>query len=205
VFEFQPEPIERARLLHAEGRPPAYDILVSFDSLPENGLPSSQLGTYARRVSYGRPTIELGFPHGLAIDKRSLTFDDYFESEFFAHSVVHEFGHALGLAHTHQHPRRRLELASPAEIVERARRKLDVDVSEDEIRREIYEPWPGSYQFSDWGEPPDATTKSAMLNPWIRSFLASDEGETPAAFFAEPQPYDIALIRKLYPQALQRA
>lgn len=64
------------------------DFRVSFD--PSGGH-WSYIGTVCRRVGQGRPTMNL------AIDKHSDAGD-------VRRVVLHEFGHALGLMHEHQHP-----------------------------------------------------------------------------------------------------
>jgi hypothetical protein len=99
-----------------------YDVLVSLDPLPRDlydpltgehreriFLPQSQLGSFARRLDYGVPTIYLG-PFAKT---ESLT--KHYESKGIAYYVLHEFGHVLGLGHAHQSPRRRQRWKADAE------------------------------------------------------------------------------------------
>lgn len=65
------------------------DIRISFDA---NGLVSySYIGTNARYAPQFRPTMV-------------LTLNDSSSIEDMSRIILHEFGHALGLLHEHQHP-----------------------------------------------------------------------------------------------------
>ncbi len=55
----------------------------------------SYVGIEAKRIDVDKPTMEIGFLGGL--------------NEFNAGTVIHEFGHALGLHHEHQHPSHTLD------------------------------------------------------------------------------------------------
>lgn len=70
------------------------DIRISANNTLRGG--SSFVGTDAKRVAPSEPTMEIGFLGGL--------------NEYNAGTVLHEFGHALGLRHEHHHPRRTLDL-----------------------------------------------------------------------------------------------
>ena len=59
----------------------------------------SAIGTYAKRVPKDEPTMHLE-PHG--------------DRPTFFRTILHEFGHALGLAHEHQHPDRKIKFDEKA-------------------------------------------------------------------------------------------
>ena len=95
-----------------------YDILVSLNPLDgttkdEQGkpvqIPMSELGSYARRVDRGHATFFAGMPKGLRAENgkkgKEMLPTEYPTSKAFQQFVVHEFGHALGLVHLHQHPK----------------------------------------------------------------------------------------------------
>jgi hypothetical protein len=65
------------------------DIRISFD---EGGGSWSMIGTDARDVAAGQPTMNLGWA-------TETTPENDFTSV-----VLHEFGHAIGLLHEHNHP-----------------------------------------------------------------------------------------------------
>lgn len=74
------------------------DIRILLSHL-KNGAGSSVIGTDARGVLSHLPTMVLGI--------------DY-QSPFFTASALHEFGHALGVEHEHQHPDAPLDWNLPA-------------------------------------------------------------------------------------------
>lgn len=69
------------------------DIRIGFD--PADGS-WSMIGTQARQIAAGKPTMNLGWATEDAPDDE------------FASVVLHEFGHAIGLLHEHNHPRLKL-------------------------------------------------------------------------------------------------
>ncbi|RQO57734.1 hypothetical protein DBR46_09885 [Pseudomonas sp. KBW05] len=72
---------------------PDADIRIAADNNSYGS--SSTVGVNAKKVPAPKPTMFIGFANGLGA-KTSQT-------------VAHEFGHALGLKHEHQHPYRTLE------------------------------------------------------------------------------------------------
>jgi hypothetical protein len=74
------------------------DIRILLSHL-KNGAGSSELGTDALKTPKHSPTMVVGI--------------DY-ESPLFATIVMHEFGHALGVEHEHQHPDATLDWNTPA-------------------------------------------------------------------------------------------
>ncbi|WP_438868454.1 M12 family metallopeptidase [Pseudomonas sp. L1(2025)] len=70
------------------------DIRISANNTIRGG--SSLVGIDAKTAPPDEPTMEIGFLGGL--------------NEYNAGTVLHEFGHALGLRHEHHHPRRTLDL-----------------------------------------------------------------------------------------------
>ena len=71
------------------------DIRIKADNDLLGG--NSYYGTQGKQMAgAGEPTMTIGFKGGL--------------NEFSAFTVLHEFGHALGLAHEHQHPENTLDL-----------------------------------------------------------------------------------------------
>jgi hypothetical protein len=64
------------------------DIRVDFSTLYNDGG-GSKLGTDSITGSPHAPSMQLG---------------TNFSSDYFQFTVIHEFGHALGLSHEHQHP-----------------------------------------------------------------------------------------------------
>lgn len=195
-----------------------YDILVNLERLPlasdaiveqlDNAVsfPRSDLGSYARRRSFGQPTMFLGRPDGL-LDPSGKLYDDesYFDEqgEAFTHIVLHEFGHALGLPHLHQHP----ELDNPfveVATVQRAMAEgMGVAVDEDFVRDELMRRWVGNAAFSDWPalESVDALAEgSVMMGLPVQHVLKGRSTNAPRVLYRSSLGgIDRAWIQRLYP------
>jgi hypothetical protein len=186
-------PVETAKGRHPQRRSDAkgevwrvYDVLVSLE--PLNGLtrrdtlggkeeliflPQSELGTYARRIDFGTPTMFLG-----PMPSYQGTLAGYYENPMAQMMVVHEFGHALGLAHEHQNPlaRKALGLALDKYDLDKALRILvnkfgvpaevlpaGAEETRDFLEAHLGTEWPGNPRFSDWREyGPNAKLDSIM-------------------------------------------
>ena len=74
------------------------DIRISFDRIGYYSL----VGTDSRNPQIGNPAD----PDGGRPNQRSMNFEGFTDGrpDDFAGVVLHEFGHALGLQHEHQHP-----------------------------------------------------------------------------------------------------
>ncbi len=81
----------------------AADIRVAFQS---GGGSWSYIGTDSKTIRAGQPTMNLGWA---TMDASDEVFDSV---------VIHEFGHALGLLHEHNHPDARIEWDKSAVIAD---------------------------------------------------------------------------------------
>ncbi|MDU1905757.1 MAG: FG-GAP-like repeat-containing protein, partial [Dysgonomonas sp.] len=61
----------------------------------------SHVGTYCRNIAQNQPSMNFGW------------FDEYTSDTEFSRTVIHEFGHALGLKHEHQHPTNSIQWNKP--------------------------------------------------------------------------------------------
>jgi len=196
--DWWPAPIGPGWSLSRPGGSPghAYDVLVSLtpldpvqepptdEQLPGaiHRLPRAQLGTYARRVPLGTPTVYLGRPQYMKDGPAATSVSQYFNSDQFGHCIVHEFGHVLGLPHEHQNPRAQTNWKAapaiatifsaatgltPERFVDEAPDQFTPDGEPipketllEFIRTQILEPWPTTMvpgqgpKFSDWRDPP---------------------------------------------------
>lgn len=205
-----------------------YDVLVSLEPLPlvredtigEKGvetifLPQSEIGTYARRVDFGTPTMFLGPMPG-----HSGELAAYYEQPLAQMMVMHEFGHALGLAHEHQNPKARkaLGLTLDAYDLSRAREILvhrfgvrsedlppGAAATEEFLTAHLGLEWPGNLQFSDWrhyekGDPIQSIMSVAYHECALKTPTHPCKVSEPClkTLLQEPTDADFAAIVEMY-------
>lgn len=188
----QEHPRRRSEIVGRDWR--EYDLLVSLTPLPltledtitdeeplqDVFLPFSQIGTYARRSDYGVPTLFVG-PM-----KNSPRLADYYQEPLAQTMVLHEFGHALGLAHEHQNPLMRASLGLSADDYDLHKawelliHRLGVpeaklpkpDIGDQDhltttfLNSHLGQTWPGNLRFSDWRGDSEVLFESVMTVPY---------------------------------------
>lgn len=198
----------RSPFLTNDARRSQYDVLVSFADLPltrrrsrvvrqpatkaslaapSSGVehvtaPTSELGAYARRFDFGLPTVYLG---RFGTGGQAWLLHEYYKCPLVQHIVVHEFGHVLGLAHEHQNPKFPSRLYRSNGAIRDTFAKLfqlsPEQVTDDDVREQLIDEWPGAPEFSDWDDPrsshrtPD-DPQSVMAYPFHRLFLRPEPG-----------------------------
>jgi hypothetical protein len=206
-------------------------------------LPTAQLGRYALRCDYGVPTVYLGRPERTAVvtqeqrdgvgaladragellPPKDQKLVDYFgpsgkdsTSKEFEATVVHEFGHILGIPHLHQSPLTRLRWRSIEELRTLIALATGVDADESFIRGQLLLPFPstqssrGQVLFSDWtpvevdryGDPNLA--ESAMTHPLLPLMLVPAAASAPAVAIKRavaPGAIDLEFLRGMYEAA----
>lgn len=228
-----PEPQRRSDISGTTWR--SYDVLVSLEQLPVTiddpitidpppqtvFLPFAQLGTYARRVDFGTPTMFVGPIHEVA------SLAEHYATDPVARTmVVHEFGHALGLAHEHQSPKFRaaLQLTADSYDIKKIDRLLkeNLGIPEETLRdaeeggffqSHLQQVWPGNERFSDWRQYVKGS-QSVMSVPYhdcsLKPAVAKKLGlhQCPrngpcthyeASLFDKPTASDLAFLRAMYP------
>ncbi len=163
-----------------------YDILVSLEPLTGKvkrgdgvadprkvvNFPVSQLGSYATRVDQGEPTIYLGWPKGLLDeDGKPLVRGSYIHSEAFRHFVLHEFGHALGLPHLHQHPDLPDPFVDTKKAIQLIKRHLGIDVDAEYVEEDLKDRWRGARKWSEWPKLPDGSPQERLEKLWTSSIM----------------------------------
>jgi serralysin len=132
----------------------------------------SSLGTSCKKVARGKPTMNLGWS------------DDSMEA-----TVLHEFGHALGLVHEHMNPATRIDWNKPN--VQAALAGPPHFWTAEQIERNVFARYEKSETNFTKFDP-----LSIMLYPmpahWTRSGFASVPNQQLSAT-------DVAHIRRLYP------
>jgi hypothetical protein len=145
---------------------PRAEIRIAFDS---NDGAWSYIGTDARDIPVGQPTMNLGFLDG--------------------GTAAHEFGHAIGLGHEHQNPQGGIQwneevvirdLGGPPNswTPEEARHNVIEKYRADQIRGTRFDP--GSimlYFFPDsWVKSGKGTKENDVLSATDKAFIGSAQG-----------------------------
>jgi len=198
-----------------------YDILVSLEPLTGKvkrgdgvadprtvvSFPVSQLGAYAARVDQGEPTIYLGWPKGLLDeDGKPLRKEAYIHSEAFRHFVLHEFGHALGLPHLHQHPDLPDPFVDTKKAIRLIKRHLGIDVDAEYVEEDLKDRWRGARRWSEWPKLPSGSpqerlekllTSSIMMGLPVNCIVRNAR-RTRTDYLTELGPLDHEWIVQLY-------
>lgn len=145
-FSFQDKPGHYRRWTAAD-KTPAANIRIAFNNGVNDGGYWSLLGLLAKNVGPDEPTMNFeGFPEKLQRYFRGQNAAEWVKS--YEHStILHEFGHALGLAHEHFHPQCQKDLKMKAIIAylmgppnnwseEQARFNMDSEYYKDMLGRQ---------------------------------------------------------------------
>jgi hypothetical protein len=197
-----------------------YDILVDIDPLPRPiagdrsrdahsiELPMSDLGSYALRRKLHQATLYVGKPPGFKDAAGNQIADDaYYASDAFKHIVLHEFGHALGLPHLHQHPEWPDTLfVTVPEFIQRINQKMGVTATEEFVKEHFLLPWPGHPErFSEWPdieyatESPLAVAAESVMMGLPALCIFRDAEMAPVVYRGTLGTIDRDWIKKLYP------
>jgi hypothetical protein len=151
-------------------------------------------------VDYGTPTLFVGPMH-----RNFASLASYYSEPLAQTMVLHEFGHALGLAHEHQNPefRTRFGLGEGDYDLEKARQLLiqrlgvpaatlpplnpadPEDPTTQFLQSHLGQTWPGNLRFSDWRDDSKTLFDSVMTVPYhtcaLKPEAASRLGLEPCA------------------------
>jgi len=204
-------------------------------------IPTSELGRFATRCDYGVPTVYVGRPKrvrqpGDATQKEAkklgprievavstLCTDkdlaEYFgpangvsSSREFEATIVHEFGHVLGLPHLHQSPLDRPRWRSLDELRDIVAVAAHVDIDDDALRSQMTLPFPstrsarGEVLYSDWGPVPrdangDPVFDSAMNHPLLQLMIQPAKDDDPEPKIERPlapTKLDLEFLNRMY-------
>lgn len=150
------------------------DIRVSFNP---DGSSWSYIGTSAKNVNQNEPTMNFGwFVEGITTD------------EEFRRTILHEFGHVLGLIHEHQSPRGAINWNK---LVVYNYYWKHFKWTEHEVNENIFKKYEGRrIQYTDYDP------SSIMHYPIPASFTINNRG---VVWNTNLSQMDIAFIGKMYP------
>jgi len=184
VREHAPKWTRHANLRFEFSDAPDAEIRVAFD--PNDGA-WSYVGTDNRGIPQDQPTMNLGWQDEAV--------------------VLHEFGHAIGLAHEHQNPAGGLEwnedvvireLSGPPNnwTVDQIRHNVLTKYSADQIRGTSFDRDSIMlYFFPDsWVTNGQGTKENSTLSDQDRAFIASEQAYPRPAGPVAPEPVDLPVI-----------
>jgi len=134
--------------------------------LSPTGWYESEIGRRALDRSLGEPTMSLGFP------------DPSVWTEEYRATALHEFGHAIGLAHEHQSPASTLKWNREAVLAFYAERNRD----EEWVKHNIFDRFPegsvchtalDAHSIMMYAFPPEFTTNGDSM-PWNAKLSDAD-------------------------------
>lgn len=204
-----------------------YDVLISLQDLPvtradpfrgfgeeleELIFPTCDLGSYARRSDYGAPTAYMG-RFGTQVHSHGLLA--YLQSNVGQHTIVHIFGHVLGLSHVHQHPTLvegdRESFYRPVhEVIEFMKSNLGVELPAEMVKENLLDIWPGDLAFCDWLEFSDeerqkharGILESVMAPPYYAAMIRGVVAPTGTKLLddarTQPSLKDLDTLRLMY-------
>lgn len=154
--------------------PESADIRISFD---EAGGSWSTIGKGAKQVAKGEATMNLGWA------------TEHTPERDFASVVLHEFGHAIGLLHEHNHPE--LELRWKKDVVYADLAAPPNEWTRDEIDFNVFEQYPKNRVVMS--DKPDLVSIMIYTIParWL-------DGQEPIVPSDQLSKADIAFIRTVY-------
>jgi hypothetical protein len=134
----------------------------------------SNVGTSSQGVGQLHPTMNL-----------QLTGSD--RQDEFNRVARHEFGHALGLMHEHQHPKMTIQWNKP--VVYAAYAKPPNKWSKNVVDEQVFAVYSGSFEGTE--PDPSSIMMYPVLKGWAKDFVVGWNRDLSAN--------DVAFIRKVYP------